>query len=234
MVDKPSSGAKPLYLGHRERLRERFLKSGFAAFSKHEIIELLLTLAIPRCDVKPAAKALLAKFRTIRGVLDAPVDELQKVEGIGPTAAASLRIMREIADLYLQQRAEQTGSLADSEALVLFWRTRIGALPNEVFEVGYLDAGYRLLRDGIEKLEEGISDRATVYPKRVIEAAVRRKAAAIVCAHNHPNGLVQPSEQDKLLTRALVLAAATVQIKVHDHLIVTSDDYFSFRKARML
>ena len=115
-----------------------------------------------------------------------------------------------------------------------FWRARIGALPNEVFEVGYLDSGYRLLRDGVERLEEGTIDRAAVYPRRVIEAALGRGAFAIALAHNHPNGAVTPSEQDKVLTRAIVLAAETVSLRVVDHLIVSPGEAFSFRKAGLL
>ena len=111
---------------------------------------------------------------------------------------------------------------------------RIGALPHEVFEVAYLDSGYRLLRDGVERLEEGTIDRATIYPRRVIEAALRRQAAAIVLAHNHPNANLTPSEQDKVITRMIVLAAETVSIKVADHLIVSAQDAFSFKKAGLL
>ena len=111
---------------------------------------------------------------------------------------------------------------------------RIGANPNEAFEVAYLDSGYRLLRDGVERLEEGTIDRAAIYPRRVVESALRRGAAAIVLAHNHPNGNVKPSEPDKLLTRALVMAAETVQLKIVDHLIVSLDESFSFKKAGLL
>src|SRR5206468_9620164 len=136
--------------------------------------------------------------------------------------------------LYLQQSAELQDAFTDLEALSRFWRMRIGALANEVFQAGYLDSGYRLLRDGIETMEEGTIDRAAVYPRRVIEAALRRGAATLVFAHNHPNGNVQPTEQDKVLTRALVLAAATVQIQVLDHLIVCTDTVFSFRQEGLL
>jgi len=219
---------------HRRRLRERFLKSGLETFADYEVVELLLTLAIPRLDVKEPAKALISRFGNLRGILDAPLDELRKVKGIGEVTPIALRIIREAASLYLQQSAEQRDSLADAEALSRFWRTKIGALPREVFHVGYLDSGYRLLRDGIETLEEGTIDRATVYPRKVIEAALRRGAAALVFAHNHPNGNTQPTEQDKTLTRALVLAATTVQIKVVDHLIVSPDSVFSFRKEGLL
>jgi len=118
--------------------------------------------------------------------------------------------------------------------MTAFWRSRLGGLKHEVFEVAYLDSGYRLLKDGVDRLEEGTIDRATVYPRMVMEAALKKRSAALVFAHNHPNGDVKPSDQDKILTRALILAAETLQIKVHDHLIVSSDEVFSFRKAGLL
>jgi len=227
-------GQPPHFHGHRQRLRDRFVKNGLAGFADHEVIELLLTLAIPRSDVKQPAKDLLARFGNLRGILDAPLAELQAVPGIGTVTPVALRVVREVASLYLQQSAESHDALADPHVLSRFWRLRIGALSNEVFQTGYLDSGYRLLRDGIETLEEGTADRAAVYPRRVIEAALRRGAAALVFAHNHPNGDVQPTEQDKVLTRALVLAATTVQIKVLDHLIVSPDNVFSFRQEGLL
>ena len=228
------SSDQPDYHGHRQRLRERFLRNGLEGFADYEVVELLLTLAIPRSDVKQPAKALIARFGNLRGILDAPLEELRSVKRIGSVAPVALRIIREAANLYLQQSAERRDSFTDPEALSRFWRTKIGALPNEVFQVGYLDSGYRLLRDGVEILEEGTTDRAAVFPRRVIEAALRRGAAVLVFAHNHPNGNIQPTEQDKVLTRALVLAAATVQIKVLDHLIVSTDHVFSFRREGLL
>jgi DNA repair protein RadC len=224
----------PHYTGHRERLRNRFLKSGYDGMADYEVVELLLTLAIPRKDVKEPAKRLIQQFGNLKGILDAPVEELRKVEKIGEVTAVALKIIRAAATLYLQQNAEGREMLSDPLQLAAFWRMRIGGLANEVFQVGYLDSAYRLLRDGIETLEEGTIDRAAVYPRRVVESALRRGAAALIVAHNHPNGNVQPSEQDKLMTRALVLAAETVQLKIVDHLIVSSADVFSFRKAGLL
>lgn len=220
--------------GHRQRLRDRFQKHGLEGFADYEVVELLLTLAIPRGDVKPTAKALIARFQNLRGMLDAPVEDLEQVEGVGKVTPVALRIIREAATLYLQQKAEGQDAFTDPVALEQFWRARIGGLASEVFEVGYLDSALRLVRDGVETLEEGTVDRAAVYPRRVVEAALRRGAAAMVFAHNHPNGDVRPSEQDKVLTRALVLAAQTVQIKVVDHLIVSADKVFSFRKEGLL
>ncbi len=228
------SSSDPHYLGHRQRLRERFLKSGLEGFADYEVVELLLTLAIPRSDVKNAAKALIVRFGSLRGILDASIEELQAVNGIGSVAPVALKIIRAAATLYLQQSAERTDITTDYESLAAFWRMRIGANPNEAFEVAYLDSGRRLLRDGVEQLEEGTIDRAAVYPRRVIESALKRGAAAIVLAHNHPNGDVLPTEPDKLLTRALILAAETVQLKIIDHLIVSPDEAFSFKKAGLL
>lgn len=222
------------YLGHRQRLRERFLKSGLAGFADYEVVELLLTLAIPRSDVKQPAKALIARFKDLRGILDAPLEELRSVPGIGNVTPVALQIIKAAAILYLQQSAEASDSLADSARLAEFWRMRIGALGTEVFEVAYLDSGYRLLRDGVERLEEGTIDRAAVYPRRVVEAALKRGAFAIVLAHNHPNGETTPTEQDKVLTRAITLAAETVSLRVLDHLIVSAASSFSFRKAGLL
>jgi DNA repair protein RadC len=225
---------RPHYLGHRKRLRERFIKNGIEGMLDYEVIELILTLAIPRGDLKPTAKKLIERFKNLRGILDASPDELEQVKGVGEVAITAFRVIREVAALYLQQPAEERNSLANPDSLSAYWRIKIGSLPNEVFHVGYLDSGYRLLRDGVETLEEGTVDRAAVYPRRVIEAALRRGAAALVFAHNHPNGDVTPSEQDRVLTRALVLAAMTVQIKVLDHLIVSPDKVFSFREAGLL
>ncbi len=224
----------PHYHGHRQRLRERFLRSGLGGFADYEVVELLLTLAIPRADVKQPAKALIARFGSLREILDAPIEDLSAVSGIGSVTPVALQIIKAAATLYLQQSGEGCDALTDPTRLSEFWRLRIGALQNEVVEVAYLDSGCRLLRDGVETLEEGTIDRAAVYPRRVIEAALKRGAAALVLAHNHPNGNLTPTDHDKVLTRAIVLAAETVHLKVADHLIVSAQGTFSFREAGLL
>ena len=146
---------RPHYHGHRQRLRERFLKSGLAGFGEHEVVELLLTLAMPRADVKPTAKELLNRFGNVRGVLDAPMSELRSVAGVGEVAAVALQVIRSAATLYLQQTSEAREVVAEPQRLRDFWRMRIGGLQHEVFGVAYLDSAGAVLTDGVEILQEG-------------------------------------------------------------------------------
>ncbi len=229
-----SNTEEPRGAGHRRRLRERFLRAGLQGFAEHEVLELVLTLAIPRRDVKPQAKDLLEKFGSFRRVMDASSEALRTIEGIGDTAISVLGIIKAVAELYVQQGLELSTSGLVMGDLAKFWQMRIGALLSEVFEVAYLNSANRVLANGIERLAEGTIDRAAVYSRRVMEAAVKRQAAGLVFAHNHPNGMAEPSGQDELLTRALILAAQTLEIKVLDHLIVTQTDVFSFRKEGLL
>ncbi|MFW5883286.1 MAG: JAB domain-containing protein [Verrucomicrobiota bacterium] len=220
----------PSHAGHRARLRERFQRAGFAGFSEHEIVELLLTLCIPRRDVKQPARELLKRFGSIRALLDAPPEALRETPGLGEVAPIALRIIRETATLYLQQGVEGQPLLNAIEKIDDFWRSRLGSLGHEVFEVGYLDSAYRLLQNGVERLQEGTIDRAAVYPRRVVEAALRRGASGLVLAHNHPNGVCRPSEADFKLTDAIANAAAPLSIRVVEHLILTRDAAYSFRR----
>ena len=222
---------RPHYHGHRQRLSERFLKSGLAGFGEHEVVELLLTLAIPRTDIKQTAKELVTRFGNVRGILDASLSELRSVAGVGEVASIALLVIRAGATYYLQQSSEAREVLADPQRLRDFWRMRIGGLQHEVFGVAYLDSATAVFTDGVEILREGtIDSRCGVSAPRGQGGA----AAAIVLAHNHPGGKLEPSEHDKLVTRAIVLAAETIGLRVVDHLIVSPDDALSFRNAGLL
>ena len=214
-------------------LHRRFCKTGLAGFVDHEVIELLLTLASPAADAKPTARNLLRRFGRLRNLLDASPAELRSA-GLSEPAAVAISIIRETANRYLQHTAEDADVLLEPEKISDFWRMRIGGLKHEVFAVAYLDSGYRLLPDGVEILQEGAIDRVAVYPRRVVEAAVRNQAAALLLAHNHPNGQTEPTEHDKVITRAIVLAAETISLRVADHLVVSHRETFSFRKAGLL
>jgi len=218
----------PHHQGHRARLRERFTRGGLAHFADHEAVELLLTLCIPRRDVKPLAKTLLGRFGTLKGILDAPLEELRAIPGMGEVTPVALRIIKETMMLYLRQRAEEKPMLDSVDALMDLWRARLGELSHEVFEVGYLDHAYRLMKNGVERLEEGLANRASVYPQKVARAALQRHAVYVVLAHNHPTGELEPSPQDLRLTEAISQACNAVGVKVLDHIIATSDDATSF------
>ncbi|MEO0794108.1 MAG: DNA repair protein RadC [Verrucomicrobiota bacterium] len=227
-------GDQPHHSGHRARLRERFATGGFDHFADHEVVELLLTLCIPRRDVKPLAKTLLARFGSLKGILDTPIEELRCIDGIGEVTPVALRIIKETMLLYLRQEAEERPSYDSVDALVDLWRARLGELSHEVFEVAYLDNSYRLMKNGIERLEEGVANRASVYPQKVARAALQRHAVYVVVAHNHPTGELEPSPQDIRLTEAIKTACDAVGIQLLDHLIATSDDATSFLDRGLL
>jgi len=225
-----SDSEKPHYFGHRNRLRERLKKAGLASFQDYEAVELLLTLAIPRKDVKIPAKEAIKRFGSFRGVLDAPFEELKKIPGIGEVAPFAIRFIREAATLYLQPRSQadltlkrtepETISLEDPKILFNYCMAALGANTDEVFKVIYLDSRFKVIDH--ETLTEGTIDRATVYPRKVMESALKKKASILIFAHNHPDGNINPSDHDKTLTRALLLAAKTLNITVYDHLALTT------------
>ena len=217
--------------GHRGRLRERFEKNGLSAFAPHEVVELLLTLCLPRRDVKPQARALIARFGSLRGVLDAPAEALREVKGMGEVAPVALGIIKAAAELYLRESAEGTEVLNNYEKLEAFWRARLGGLRHEVVEVAYLDKAYRLMRNGVERLAEGSIDGAVVSQQQLFKKALAAGARFIVLAHNHPTGGLTPSVEDKALTERIATAAKAVEIELLDHWIIGQDGCYSFRKA---
>jgi DNA repair protein RadC len=220
--------------GHRARLRERFRRSGLQGFSDHEILELLLTLCIPRKDVKPQAKALLGKFGSVGRVLDASHESIEAIEGLGESAATCLSILKELAAYYLQEKTKRGPLFKNNEELVNFWKLRLGNLTYEVFEVAYLDQHYRLMDDGIERLEEGTVNRTVVYPRKVICSALKRGASHIVIAHNHPSGDPSPSQNDLQLTQTLKYVGEILSLRLLDHMIVGQHKVYSFRQEGFL
>lgn len=229
----PPKPVKPHYHQHYQRLRERFLQNGLPGFQDYEALELLLTFTGRGRDVKPLAKDLIKHFGSFKQVLDAPSAELATVNGMGPASIAAVRFVKEASARYLQQTARQERFSPDSpQALIDYCIVSLGALPNERFRVICLDSNFAIAAES--DVAEGTVNQATVYPRKVIEAALQAKASTLVFVHNHPDGNVAPSEFDKTLTRGLVLAAKTVGVEVYDHIIVSRDTHFSFRKAGLL
>jgi DNA repair protein RadC len=223
---------KKHYYGHRDRLRKRFLQQGLEGFQDYEALELLLLFVARQKDMKPVAKELVARFGSFKNVLDASYEELEDVDGVGPTAVTLIHFVKQAATRYLQQTSQSRFSLDSPEALIQYCILSMGAEPNEKFRVICLDSNFAIV--GENDVAEGTVDQATVYPRKVMEIALQAKATSLVFVHNHPDGNVTPSDFDRTLTRGLVLAAKTMHISVYDHIVVSRDTYFSFRESGLL
>lgn len=223
---------RPDYIGHRERLRERFRKGGPEGFHDYELLELLLTYGIPRRDVKPIAKKLIKRFGSLSGVLDASPNELEEVSGVGPISAILIRIVKELCSTYLEERMKSRDVLSSPQAVVDFVRMKLSGLPYEAFMVIYLNTKNEVLN--WEVIQEGTIDRAVVFPRRIIEGALAQHASGLILVHNHPSGHHAPSEEDKSLTRSIVGAARTLDLRILDHLVIGKDGHFSFLENRLL
>ncbi|MDR2861948.1 MAG: DNA repair protein RadC [Syntrophobacterales bacterium] len=217
----------PHYHGHRRRLRERFILDD-AHLADYEILELLLGYAIPRKDVKPIAKALLKKFSTLNGVMDASLDELVRIPEIGMTSAVLLKVVRKMGTLYLGEKAREKEQISCTEELINYCRSLFGGVKDERFCVIYLTPQNRII--DMEIIAEGIVNQAIVYPRKVLEQALQKKASAIILVHNHPSGYLEPSPADIQLTHSIIKSASVLNIAVHDHLIIGGNDAFSFRE----
>ena len=231
--DKPiaaTKGEPPADLrtseGHRKRLREKFLQSGLDGFHDYEVIEMLLTLATPRKDCKPAAKAAMKKFGTLQAVIEASSKSLQEVSGIGPANIFGIRLIKAVADRYLRQRMIHTDPLSNSKALFDYLNMRIRDKDKECFEAVFLDAKNRAV--AAQTLFSGTLTSSAVYPREVVKIALAHGAAAVIFAHNHPSGDPAPSREDIAITRQLFFACRVVGITVHEHLIIGKCGYFSF------
>lgn len=220
--------------GHRKRLRERFLKQP-DTLAEHELLELLLTFAIPRRDCKHLAKKLLARFGTMGAALDANPDELKTFEGFGD---ASLVLFKAIAETAARReyerlvKADGRGKISNPADAVAFVQAKIAGNKDEAFLVIYLNTKNRIL--GYETIQEGTVNQAVVYPRKVIEGALRRSATGVILAHNHPSGETSPSSHDIRLTREVAKAAETMDIAVLDHIVVGAKEFFSFKNEGLL
>lgn len=223
---------KPHYLQHRKRLRERFQRAGVQGFHDYELLELLLSYAIPRKDVKPLAKTLIERFGSLSGVLDAGQKELEAVPGLGSVSVTLIRLVKELCGAYLAERMKHRDVLSSPQAVVDFARVKLAGLPHEAFMVIYLNTKNEVINHEI--VHEGTIDRAVIYPRRVIESALAHHASGLILVHNHPSGHPQPSEEDKHLTRTILEAARTMDLHLVDHIVVGKTDHFSFVEHQLL
>ncbi len=223
---------KPDYLAHRGRLRERFIKTEDRGLHEYELLELLLTYAIPRIDVKPIAKRLLKRFGGLSGVLDASQREIEGASGIGPISATLIRLVKALCVSYSAERMKNKNILSSPDLVLEFSRMKISGLANEALMAIYVDVKNQVI--DYEMLSEGTVDNVVIYPRRIIEGALRYHASGLFIVHNHPSGNPEPSEEDRLLTNSISEIAKTLDIRLLDHIIVGRDGHFSFRERGAL
>lgn len=218
--------------GHRQRLRERFAKSGRSALADYELLELLLTYAIPRIDTKPIAKDLLQQFGTLLGVLQQPEPRLLQVNGIGRQTVLFLKLIHGCLTRCMEAEIETQPSIAGPEDIFAFIRLHLGMRQNEYVYALYLDNANHIVHHC--DVAAGTVDKSSLYPREVLKPALIHNATGVVLVHNHPAGKPVPSEEDLTITRELEKVTAAVGVKLVDHLIVTRTQAFSIKTGKLI
>ena len=213
--------------GHRARLRKRLLDGGAEALADHEVVEYLLMTAIPRKDVKPLAKSLLARFGGLAGVFNADPTALARHPGMGETSAAALKIVTMATRRLARTGVQDQPVLASWQALIDYLTIDMAHLNYERVRVLYLDTRNRLVSD--ELLSEGSLDEAAIHPREVVKKALDLGAAALIMVHNHPSGSPEPSRADIQITNKIAEAARLLGITLHDHVIIGKEGHVSLR-----
>ena len=218
--------------GHRSRVRQRFLMNGFAGMLKYEVLEAMLMMVLPRRDVKPLAKKLLAEYGTVLNVISQPQIELEKFPGLGESSAAQLRIFFESMRYCLAEQCEKRSLLETPEKLRDFVRMKLGVHRHECCMIVLLTSRDYLIDYRI--VAEGTVDKVLNYFRNIVELAVTRGACKLLLVHNHPSGVCEPSLEDIKATELCSQLLETMGIELLDHLIVTPSECFSFVENGMV
>jgi DNA repair protein RadC len=222
----------PDYLGHRARLRERFLKGGAQAFPDYELLELALFAAVSRRDTKPLAKALLARFGSFADVIAAPPALLREVDEVGDAVITQLKIVEAAALRMSRTQVLNKPALSSWKALTDYCTAAMARDPREQFRALFLDRKNVLVAD--EVLNQGTVDHTPVYPREIVKRALELSASAIILVHNHPSGDPTPSRADIEMTKQIAAAAKALGIAVHDHLVIGLKGHVSFKALGLL
>jgi DNA repair protein RadC len=214
--------------GHRARLLERFNGNGLAGLHLHEIVELLLTFSIPRRDTKPVARDLVRRYRSLSAILNAPSHELAGVAGIGPRSASLLALMREIMSYCLKEKYQRKNVITHRHDVEEYLRATFGLRRDEY--VAALFLGNRNDVIETEILAEGTVNQCAIFPRRIMERALRYSATSIIVAHNHPGGGIKPSDADWELTERLFTICRLLEIPLLDHLIISHHQVVSLKE----
>src|SRR6266571_4465224 len=222
----------PHYLGHRERLRDRFYGVGPDALSDYELLEMALFSALPRRDTKPLAKTLLKTFGSFAEVIHAPVARLREIDGIGDAAITQLKLIAAAASRIAKGQLKQRTLLSSWNDVIDYCRTSMAFADKEQFRILFLDKRNQLISDEVQ--QTGTVDHTPVYPREVIKRALELSASAIILVHNHPSGDPTPSQADIQMTKAIVDIAKPLGIAVHDHIIVGKDRHASLKALKLM
>lgn len=215
--------------GHRDRIRQRFEKEGLSAFTPHQVLEFLLFHSIPRRDTNEIAHLLIKEFGSLDRVMDAPLTELMKVDGIGYNSAILLKLVPQLAQYYNKIRYDHKDHkvyIKNSDDMGEYFCAQIGLYANERFAVAALDS-QRCIID-FKVFEEGMVTKTTVRMYQLAEFAINSRAASIIISHNHVSGNVNPSQADRDTTREVCKALSQIGVPVMDHIIVAGSNYYSF------
>lgn len=223
---------KPHYLGHRDRLRERFRKSGAQTLPDYELLELILFRALPRRDTKPLAKSLLEKFGTFADVLNAPAERLGEVSGIGEQVITEIKLIAAAATRLGQSQLANRPIFSSWEKLIEYCHSTMAYETKEQFRIVFLDTKNRLIADEIQ--QTGTVNHTPVYPREVVKRALELSASGIILLHNHPSGDPMPSNPDIKMTKEIVEAAEKLGITVHDHVIIAREGHASFKSLGLI
>jgi DNA repair protein RadC len=224
--------ADPHYHGHRERLRGRFRDAGPDAVTDYEMLELVLFRAVPRRDVKPLAKSLIAKFGSFAEVISAPAARLAEVKGLGEAAITELKVVQAAASRLARGQVQRRPILSSWSNVLDYCRTAMAFADKEQFRILFLDKRNQLIADELQQV--GTVDHTPVYPREVVKRALELSATAIILVHNHPSGDPTPSRADIQMTQAIVEMARPLGISVHDHIIVGKEGHASFKGLKLI
>jgi DNA repair protein RadC len=224
--------ATPHYLGHRERLRIRFLEAGADALSDYELLELLLFRVLPRRDTKPIAKALLETFGSLAEVMAAPEVRLKKIDGFGDASISEFKVIHAVASRMLRGAVKKRPVLSSWSTVLDYCRTAQAFADREEFRVLFLDKRNQLIADEVQ--QTGTIDHTPVYPREVVKRALELSATAVILVHNHPSGDPTPSRADIQMTQQIISVAQPLGISVHDHIIVGKEGHASLKGLKLI
>ena len=227
-----SDADKPHYHGHRQRLRARFLRDMGASMEDYEILELLLTQALPRGDVKPLAKSLLAEFGSYANVISADPQALTRLSGIKEAALVAIKLAQASGQRLLRHEALDQPVLGSWDRLLDYCHATMSREKVEQARLLFLDSQNQLITDEVQ--QTGTVNHTAIYPREVVKRALELSASALIMVHNHPSGNPSPSEADRRMTEAVRDAGAALNITLHDHVIIGRDRHFSFRAEGLL